>query len=402
MSKHGSQGVGLRVALVNSLYPPLRVGGAEEGVRWLAEGLKSVGCTVTVVTLSQNRSRQDEVDGVEVVRVPLRNAFWPWNDEVRGRLQGLVWHFRDRWNRRMAREIRRLICERRPDVVNTHNLLGFSPAVWDEVSHLGVPVVHTAQDYSLLCPRNMYTGDHDCGHQCLRCQVWSSRARAASKCVKRFLPISRHVRRRYHAAGFFKDCSSTVIYHAVPAQRYRGNGRVTSARPTGPFTVGFLGRISRRKGVDALLDACRDLSEMRLILAGTGDTCEVAELKRVAQDRNVEWLGFSAPEAVLRRCDVLAIPSRWSEPLGRVALEAYAFGVPVVAPESGGLVEIVRDGVTGRLYQANDPLGLRRALREVSGWDLKRAAQSCISYAAEFGIRKQAERYMKVFRDVAL
>jgi glycosyltransferase involved in cell wall biosynthesis len=62
-----------------------------------------------------------------------------------------------------------------------------------------------------------------------------------------------------------------------------------------------------------------------------------------------------SPDRLLAEIDVLVVPSIWHEPLGRVVLEAYAFGVPVIATCLGGTPEIVDDGETGLLFDPRVP-----------------------------------------------
>jgi glycosyltransferase involved in cell wall biosynthesis len=69
---------------------------------------------------------------------------------------------------------------------------------------------------------------------------------------------------------------------------------------------------------------------------------------------------------VLRGYDVLCCPAICFEGGPTVALEAQAVGTPVVGSRIGGLAEIVRDGVDGRLVPANDAHALAAALREAA------------------------------------
>jgi glycosyltransferase involved in cell wall biosynthesis len=67
-----------------------------------------------------------------------------------------------------------------------------------------------------------------------------------------------------------------------------------------------------------------------------------------------------------RAADLLVLPSVWQESYGLPVAEAMACGVPVLASASGGVPELVEDGVTGRLVARLDPAALTRALREMS------------------------------------
>ena len=125
-------------------------------------------------------------------------------------------------------------------------------------------------------------------------------------------------------------------------------------------SVLFVGRITKQKGLPYLLRAVKDLpSDVQIVLcAGAPDTKqlqqEVIELVnelRAARD-GVIWIEkhLSRTEliAVLSSATVFACPSIY-EPLGIVNLEAMACGIPVVATATGGIPEVVKDGVTGLL-----------------------------------------------------
>jgi starch synthase len=125
-------------------------------------------------------------------------------------------------------------------------------------------------------------------------------------------------------------------------------------------TVVFVGRITRQKGVAHLLEAMRHVdAEAQLVLcAGAPDTPEIgAEVARrveelQAQRGNVLWLNEMLPKPdviqILSHATVFACPSIY-EPLGIVNLEAMACETAVVATATGGIVEVVDDGVTGLL-----------------------------------------------------
>jgi starch synthase len=129
--------------------------------------------------------------------------------------------------------------------------------------------------------------------------------------------------------------------------------------PTRPSVV-FVGRITRQKGLPYLLAAARRLApEVQLILcAGAPDTPEILAEVRAgvaalqAERTGVIWIDrlLSQPElaAVLSASTTFVCPSVY-EPLGIVNLEAMACGLPVVGTATGGIPEVVADGVTGRL-----------------------------------------------------
>jgi glycosyltransferase involved in cell wall biosynthesis len=124
--------------------------------------------------------------------------------------------------------------------------------------------------------------------------------------------------------------------------------------------IGVIGRLSPEKGVDVALRAHATLlarqPDARLVVVGEGT--ERARLGRLADDLRishaVEWAGYrDRPEEIYQTLSVVLLPSR-SEGMPNVALEAMAYGVPVVAAAVGGVPEVVRSGVTGFLAASED------------------------------------------------
>jgi glycosyltransferase involved in cell wall biosynthesis len=137
-------------------------------------------------------------------------------------------------------------------------------------------------------------------------------------------------------------------------------------------TIGIVGQIGEWKGHDDLLDAVRRLVEqnvsVRCVVVGTGDDEYVQSLRQRVRayglEEVMEFRGFvHGTDAIYADLDVCVVPSRFEEPFGLVAAEAGIRGLPVVATRRGGLPEIVEDGETGFLVEAEDPSALADRVR---------------------------------------
>ncbi|MFD1506793.1 glycogen synthase [Georgenia yuyongxinii] len=199
---------------------------------------------------------------------------------------------------------------------------------------------------------------------------------------------------------------------------------IDATRPT----VVFVGRITRQKGLPHLLRAVEQLpADVQLVLcAGAPDTTEIAAevtgLVEGLQDKRdgVVWIEEMLPRpelvAVLAAATVFVCPSIY-EPLGIVNLEAMAVGLPVVGSATGGIPEVIDDGVTGTLVpieQVTDGTGtpvdpraferdLAEALTALAG-DPERAARMGVAARRRvedhFSWDAVADRTLEVYRAV--
>ena len=145
------------------------------------------------------------------------------------------------------------------------------------------------------------------------------------------------------------------------------------AHPPHPgFRVGYVGRLEDRKGVHVLIDAVALVPDVTLEIVGEGP--ERASLEARVRARGIEdrvtFTGHASHADLPRiyaSLDVVAIPSLptagWLEQFGRVAVEAMAAGVPVVASDSGELTAVV--GEAGLLVPPGDHEALAAAIRRL-------------------------------------
>jgi glycosyltransferase involved in cell wall biosynthesis len=175
--------------------------------------------------------------------------------------------------------------------------------------------------------------------------------------------------------------------------------------PHHPVTIGVLGQISPHKGHNDAVDALRRLGTgFRLLIAGQGDPTYVGELKKRSVGLPVDYLGFVEPTDFFSMIDILIVPS-WEEPFGIVVLEAMASGVPVIATNRGGPVEIIRSALHGVLVPPRDAAALANAVQSLADDDERR---QLISKAARefvernFDIRVVVPRIEDFYRRVVM
>jgi len=124
------------------------------------------------------------------------------------------------------------------------------------------------------------------------------------------------------------------------------------------FNILFAGRIAQVKGIDLLIEAISKLNNLslRLIIAGPdfGALTELQKLsKRLSLMDKVIFTGVLARRkfcALIKSCDVLVLPSYGGEAFGIVLAEAMACNKPVIGSKTGGILEIIREGESGFLF----------------------------------------------------
>jgi glycosyltransferase involved in cell wall biosynthesis len=130
--------------------------------------------------------------------------------------------------------------------------------------------------------------------------------------------------------------------------------RLTQGNPDAPLLI-YVGRLSAEKEIDRIKPVLEAIPNARLALVGNGPNKEALEAHFA--DTNTYFVGYLQGlelASAYASADAFIFPSR-TETLGLVLLEAMAAGCPVVAANSGGIPDIVTDGVNGFLFDPNAP-----------------------------------------------
>jgi glycogen synthase len=144
----------------------------------------------------------------------------------------------------------------------------------------------------------------------------------------------------------------------------------------------------------------------QVLLVGDGPQRKALEreAKRIGIADRLHFVGFLAHEelpAVLAHADLLVLPSIYEE-LGTVLLEAMQAALPIVASKTGGIPDVIEDGVNGLLVPPGDPEALARAIdRLLADRDLAcRLSEGAHERAKDYDWEVLAERVLRVYRGV--
>ena len=266
------------------------------------------------------------------------------------------------------------------DLWQIHNVFpAMSPSVYGLAFKLGIPVVQYLHNYRMSCVNGFFLNH---GKTCTSCIHGNFTKAALTGCWHDSRLMSGWmgaVMMRVRAMGVFRKVAGWIaiseaqkdlhVRMGIPAERIHVLPHFVEVHPElfvaeRGRDVLFVGRLSKEKGVEQLLDAWKqtERGEAKLLLAGEGPERAALENKIAAEKiGGVEFLGFVAREdqaALWQRAAFSVVPSIWQEPLGLVVFEAWERGRGVVVSDAGGLADSVEEGVDG----------LKVPMRDVEAW----------------------------------
>jgi glycosyltransferase involved in cell wall biosynthesis len=360
----------LHILIANNIYPPIMAGGAELIVQYLAEDLAKRGHRVTVVSTCGPEMEPYPVEqrnGVEVIRFFPKNIYWHWTRGERPAYQKALWHMRDAWNQDAGRHFRALLDQSKPDVLHTHLIDGMSAILWRRARENAVPVIHTAHDYHLLCPRSMLlTRDLKlCTNPQIPCRVYRKWHVGTTRDVSMFCSPSEFLIKQHQAAGL-RAKRTAVVRNGIPLPTLAPKFRNKKA----PRHFLFAARLTKEKGCQVLLDAMRLLPpELDFVLYVAGKGVFEERFKEAASnDRRIRLLGYIQGEEktkIFRKSDCLILPSLWYENAPVVIIEAAVYEMGVIGSNIGAIPEFITHEKNGLLFEPGNAASLAVAMQRV-------------------------------------
>jgi len=386
--------------LVHQFFPTSQYG-TEKYLYHIGKGMQARGHEVSIFHRENHLPRQFgpgqllleedlEVDGLPVHRLFVNPRSWA--------NRGAFFHFLTTfYNPAIARAFDRHLDRFRPDLIHIHHLLYLSAGLVDAAEKRGIPIIATLHDFWYFCPNAqlLRPGGEIClKNPTLHCGAcmkalyggrippallslgapffaWTRRhlRRAMSK-VQILVAPSQFLLDEYVRQGYPAD-RMIMVEHGLPDQGL--DQIVRSGEPAYPIRVGYIGSLTRHKGVHVLIDAFHRIPPEQATLDVYGSPDPFPEYSAGLRQRaeghpHIQLRGAFEPSRlreVLQGLDLLVVPSLWYENAPAVIQEAYGAGVPVVASRLGALPEKVKEGVQGLLFEPGDAESLARVLSGV-------------------------------------
>lgn len=337
-----------------------------------------------------------------------------------GGVRKLLYPFRIIYSREARKKIRLVLDDFKPDVVHLNNFnFQLTPSIiyeikkWEKRNKKRIGIIYTAHDYQWVCPNHMMMIPAD-GEKCFRCVGGKFGECSKHRCihnsrVKSLLgTIEAVVYKMLKTYGkvdviicpsqFMKEKLATnslladkliTLYNFLDAEAFEQKEKKDY--------VLYFGRYSEEKGVRTLLKVCEMIPDIPFFFAGGGPLKE--EIKECS---NISELGFLEGEELKRtiaQARFSVFPSEWYENCPFSLMETQRYGTPVIASNIGGVPELVRDGVTGSLFEAGNTKQLAEKIREL--WKdeelLKEYTENCSKMTFDT-IEEYCEKLLDVYR----
>ena len=375
----------MKILMVNKfLYPN---GGSETYMFTLGEQLTKMGHEVQYFGMEH----EGRVVGNRV------NAYTSdMNFHGGSKLAKLTYPLKTIYSGEARKKLRLVLEDFQPDVVHLNNFnYQLTPSVileveaWRKQTGRSCRMIYTAHDYQLICPNHMLYRPEE-GRTCEACIgghyescmkhrcIHGSRARSALgmleakywngrntyALIDRIICCSAFMKEKLDTNLIFRD--KTVALHNFVADD------LPQAREKRPYVL-YFGRFAAEKGIDMLLAACRELTEVQFVFAGSGSM--EGEL---AGAPNVKYVGFQQGDALkklIAEARFTVYPSVWYENCPLSVMESIASGTPVIGARIGGIPELIEEGKTGLLFESGNVQELTKQIRRL--WDDATLRASC-------------------------
>ncbi len=367
----------MKVILVNTNH---FAGGGDSTYTFnLAELLRSKGIEVAFFAMQDSRNLPDPNDELFVSHIDFREL-----NRKKNPLTAIKVLKRSIYSLEAKKKFKKLLERFKPDIIHLQNIHHhITPSVIFEAKKYGIPVVWTLHDYKLICPNSHFLIDatgkicEDCGNnlyyrtifnKCKKDSILASlmagieayahRLIGVRNQVDFFLTPSQFLRNRLLERNFNPE----KVVH-VPL--FLPDNLFDYADNSEDYFL-FLGKLEPIKGVYQLLDACKKIPEIRLVLAGRTEESIRNKLDKILP-QNAKYVGLKQGNELrelLKNAYAVVLPSLWYENQPFCILEAFACGKPVIASNLGGTAELVKDKERGLLIPAGDA----KALAEAMSW----------------------------------
>jgi len=369
----------MRILCLSNFYPPASRGGYDQWCQEVSDGLRSKGQAVEVLTSDYGKSTLQTSDPAWVHRslhlemelASLKNAFRFFAQRTQ----------RERDN---VKRVRDFIERFKPDVAlvwGMWNLHYSIPALIEQqmsgrvAYYMGdywPTLPNQFENYWNAPPRSVFTGLPKLLLKPLARAILAREKRPDVKCEHVLFP-SVFMQNEFRKKGIVPP-HTQIVYGAVDTSPYTVGRKKQGAG----LSLLYIGRLSQEKGVHTAIQAVgylvreRGFKDIKLTIVGEGEPEYEAHLHQlVMQEEAAAFVTFvpaqprEALPALYQQADVFLFTSIWTEPFGRVIVEAMASGLVVIGAPVGGAAEIMKENENALIFTPGDAVSLARQVQRL-------------------------------------
>jgi glycosyltransferase involved in cell wall biosynthesis len=392
----------MKICIVSNLYPPYVIGGAEITVAKLAEALVNKGHEVMVITTSSEKTESIEVlKGVKVYRINPWNVYTLYDHQGKPGVSKALWHALDIWNPNSYQKIRDVLRKEKPDVVHVNNYKGFSMSVFDAAKKENIPVVFTAHDCSLICPRaNLLHGNGEiCEDPQMICNLYSNLQRRLIKGKVDWLTApSQFIIDKLKSCQFFQEVKTSKIPLGIDLVNKKLDKNYDR------IDISYMGGLNKIKGVQVLIKAFRNIDNDKIRLHIYGKGVDEDEFKKLAaSDPRIIFHGYLERDLLMNsyhETNLAVLPSICYDNSPMMIYESLTNSTPLIASRIGGIPELIEENKNGYLFQPGNQEELQSILERLieNPETLKRLEKGAFESASQYSM----ENYVNAFEEIYL
>ncbi len=239
----------------------------------------------------------------------------------------------------------------------------------------------------------------------------------------RAVASSKYLEGYFRKIGAISTDRLSVIPNGVDIDRFKmaepDNKIKRRYNLTGHKVIGYVGRITKGKGLECLIDAFKMIrakrDDAKFLLIGPYKDSEygdpafhnhiISRIKGYGLGHLISFTGLIRHEELPRyyaTCDILVFPSEWEEPFGIVCIEALSCGKPVIVTDSGAFREIIANNLNGFIVPKRDPEKIaENVLLLLANDNLRnRISGAAIESAKFYSFESIAEKYEELYRQL--
>lgn len=360
----------MKICLINNLFDPYVIGGAEIYVKKIADNL-SKNHEIIVITTKPYKNFKDllfsceKKDNLKIYRFYPFNLYHSYTVNNQPVWLRPFWHLIDIWNIHSYYVIKKILKKEQPDIVHTHNISGFSTSTFSVIKKLKIPQIHTLHDYQLLNPwAPLFRNSKIIRKFSFFEKIFCSIKKLFCQSICAVTAPSHFVITMHKKYGFFKNSKTIRLFLGIEK-----NQRITSKPIKETINITFFGQLVVHKGIKPALEAFNkiDNNKLKFFVAGAGPLLK--ELQRqYKNNKKIKFFGFldgKKKENLWSNTDILIVPSIWYENSPVTIYEGFKHRVAIIASDIGGIPELIHNNLNGLLFKPNDIADIQNKILEL-------------------------------------